>query len=107
MAPSLLDKAAGESLCKATYRRDASLPFYPRDPLPEKPSRVNDRIGTASGFQKRRSPLQPHSVILSQMGHGKADCCICTPYWTTFELSAIDVKAASVGLLDHIVAGLR
>ena len=30
-----------------------------------------------------------------------------TPYWTTFELPAIDVKAASVGLLDQLVAGLR
>ena len=30
-----------------------------------------------------------------------------TPYWTTFELPAIDMKAASVGLLDQIVAGSR
>jgi len=30
-----------------------------------------------------------------------------TPYWTTFELRSIDVKAASVGILDQIVAGLR
>jgi hypothetical protein len=30
-----------------------------------------------------------------------------TPYWTTFELPAIDMKAASVGILDQIVAGLR
>ena len=30
-----------------------------------------------------------------------------TPYWTTFELVAIDVKAASVGILDQIVARLR
>jgi len=30
-----------------------------------------------------------------------------TPYWTTFELSPIDMKVASVGLLDQIVTGLR
>ena len=30
-----------------------------------------------------------------------------TPYWITFELPAIDVKAASVGILDQIVARLR
>jgi len=30
-----------------------------------------------------------------------------TPYWTTFELRSIEMKAASVGLLDQIVAGLR
>jgi len=30
-----------------------------------------------------------------------------TPYWTTFELPAIDMKAASVGVLDQIVAGVR
>ncbi len=30
-----------------------------------------------------------------------------TPYWTTFELPAIDMKAASVGILDRIVAGPR
>jgi hypothetical protein len=30
-----------------------------------------------------------------------------TPYWTTFELPVIDMKAASVGVLDQIVAGLR
>jgi len=30
-----------------------------------------------------------------------------TPYWITFELPPIDMKAASVGLLDQIVAGLR
>jgi hypothetical protein len=27
-----------------------------------------------------------------------------TPYWTTFELPTIDMKAASVGILDQIVA---
>jgi len=30
-----------------------------------------------------------------------------SPYWTTFELPAIDMKAASVGILDQILAGLR
>jgi hypothetical protein len=30
-----------------------------------------------------------------------------TPYWITFELPAIDMKAASVGILDQIAAGLR
>jgi len=30
-----------------------------------------------------------------------------TPYWTTFELPPIDVKVASVGMLDRIVAGLK
>jgi hypothetical protein len=30
-----------------------------------------------------------------------------TPDWTTFELPVIDMKAASVGVLDQIVAGLR
>jgi hypothetical protein len=30
-----------------------------------------------------------------------------TPYWTTFELRSIEMKAASVGLLDQIVIGLR
>jgi hypothetical protein len=30
-----------------------------------------------------------------------------TPYWTTSELPAIDMKASSVGLLDHIGAELR
>jgi hypothetical protein len=30
-----------------------------------------------------------------------------TPYWITFELRSIDVKAASVGILDQMVAGLR
>ena len=30
-----------------------------------------------------------------------------TPYWTTFELPATDMKASSIGLLDQIVAGLR
>jgi hypothetical protein len=30
-----------------------------------------------------------------------------TPYWTTFELPAIDMKVASVGILDQIVTGLR
>jgi hypothetical protein len=29
------------------------------------------------------------------------------PYWTTFELPAIDQKATSVGLLDQRVAGVR
>ena len=27
----------------------------------------------------------------------------CTPYWTTFELLSIDMKAASVGILDQMV----
>jgi hypothetical protein len=30
-----------------------------------------------------------------------------TPYWTTFELPATDMKVASVGILDQIVAGVR
>jgi len=30
-----------------------------------------------------------------------------TPYWTTYELPAIDMKAASVGIWSQIVAGLR
>ena len=30
-----------------------------------------------------------------------------TPYWTAFELPSIDVKAAAVGILDQIRAGLR
>jgi len=30
-----------------------------------------------------------------------------TPYWTTFEPPVIDVKAALVGIVDRIVAGLR
>jgi hypothetical protein len=30
-----------------------------------------------------------------------------TPYWITFELPSIDMKAASVGILDQTVAGLR
>jgi hypothetical protein len=30
-----------------------------------------------------------------------------TPYWTTFELPPIDMKAASVGILDQIATGLR
>ena len=30
-----------------------------------------------------------------------------TPYWITFELPAIDMKAASVGIVDQIVARLR
>jgi hypothetical protein len=30
-----------------------------------------------------------------------------TSYWITFELPPIDMKAASVGSLDQIVAGLR
>jgi hypothetical protein len=30
-----------------------------------------------------------------------------TPYWTVFELPPIDMKAASVGILDQIGAGLR
>jgi hypothetical protein len=30
-----------------------------------------------------------------------------TPYWITFELPSIDVKAASIGILDQVVAGLR
>jgi len=30
-----------------------------------------------------------------------------TPYWTTFELAAIDMKAASIGMLDQIATGLR
>ena len=30
-----------------------------------------------------------------------------TPYWTTFELPAIDMNAASVGIVDQIVAGRR
>jgi hypothetical protein len=29
-----------------------------------------------------------------------------TPYWTTFELSAIDMKVASIGILGQIAAGL-
>jgi hypothetical protein len=29
-----------------------------------------------------------------------------TPYWTTFELPAIDTKVASVGILDQIATGL-
>jgi hypothetical protein len=31
----------------------------------------------------------------------------CTPYWTTSEPRSIDMKAAAVGTLDQIVAGLR
>jgi hypothetical protein len=30
-----------------------------------------------------------------------------TPYWMTFELPPIDMKAASIGILDQIAAGLR
>ena len=30
-----------------------------------------------------------------------------TPYWTTFELPPVDMKAASVGILDQMVTGLR
>jgi len=30
-----------------------------------------------------------------------------TPYWMTFELLPIDMKAASVGILDQMVVGLR
>jgi hypothetical protein len=32
---------------------------------------------------------------------------IYTSYWTTFELTATDMKAASVGILDQTVAGPR
>jgi len=32
---------------------------------------------------------------------------VYTPYWTTFELPAVEMKAASVGTLDQIAAGLR
>jgi hypothetical protein len=30
-----------------------------------------------------------------------------TPYWTTFELPLIEMKAASVGILEQAIAGLR
>ena len=42
----------------------------------------------------------------SQCGPGRARI-VFTPYWTTFELPAIDMKAACVGALDQTVAGLR
>jgi hypothetical protein len=37
------------------------------------------------------------------LGGGKG----CAPYWTTYEPLSIDMKAASVGILDQRVAGLR
>jgi hypothetical protein len=53
------------------------------------------------GEQRRRGhPVGPRE----QRSFGRI---FYTPYWTTFELPPIDVKAASVGLLDQIVAGLR
>jgi len=43
----------------------------------------------------------------SRSGMGTPTHPASTPYWTTFELPAIDMKAASVGILDQMVAGLR
>jgi len=36
-----------------------------------------------------------------------ARAAVGTPYWITFEFPAIDMKAASVGILDQIATGLR
>ena len=30
-----------------------------------------------------------------------------TPYWTTFELPTIDMKAVSVGVLGQVIVGVR
>jgi hypothetical protein len=43
----------------------------------------------------------------SRSGMGTPAHPASTPYWTTFELSAIDMKVASIGLLDQIAAGVR
>jgi hypothetical protein len=44
----------------------------------------------------------------AKQGGGCLDTRPCfTPYWTTFELPTIDMKASSVGTLDQIVVRLR
>jgi hypothetical protein len=43
----------------------------------------------------------------SRSGMGTHANPASTPYWITFELPAIDMSAASVGLLNQVVAGLR
>jgi hypothetical protein len=41
-------------------------------------------------------PVGPHEQKLSRR-------LFYTPYWTTFELPAIDIKAELIGILDRVV----
>jgi hypothetical protein len=50
--------------------------------------------------------LQQTLTAGSRSGTGAHAHPASTPYWTTFELSAIDMKAESIGILDHVVANL-
>jgi hypothetical protein len=61
-----------------------------------------------TGFPHRRHlGVQGKSEVSSPTVGESASSGSTTPYWTTFELPAIDMKVSSVGTLDQIVAGLR
>jgi len=56
--------------------------------------------GFPRDLMPRGGPVRPRE----QTPYGRL---FYTPYWTTFELPTIDMKAASVGILDQTVARLR
>ena len=68
------------------------------------PFRNRHRMGS---WGVRWRELRQLSPAGSKAGAGALSHPCFTPYWTTFELPAIDMKAASVGILDRIVTGLR
>lgn len=63
-------------------------------------------LGTILTGTPLRVTSEPGSKT-PRLGNPTGPLSTGTPYWTTFELPAIDMKVSSVGTLDQIVAGLR
>ena len=91
---------------RATWQDPASASVFTPDRVrnlgrPEVTRCSLDSLGV------RSRELRQALTAESRSGTGTPAHPASTPYWTTFELPLIDVKAASVGILDQIVAGLR
>jgi hypothetical protein len=63
-------------------------------------------LGVGGGDCARAGFTHPSCCMICSLWQCSSEAT-CTPYWTTFELPLIDMKAALVGTVDQIVAGLR
>ena len=111
MAPTLLRRRGQQEVTSPDLPSKAALMrmLGAREEVRgDRPVRVTRPAGRLLGCQVLHSAC-PHSVAVPvrPREQGPFRRILYTPYWTTFELPLIDMKAASIGILGQIAAGLR
>jgi hypothetical protein len=71
------------------------------------PDRIRNLGCPLDSLRVRLRELRQALTAEGRSGMGTHAHPASTPYWITFELPAIDMKAASVGILDQIVGRLK